>query len=396
MTRLPVPAQAALLALAVAAGLAAAAPLAQACSVPVHRYALERWPPEPYEAVLFHRGALGGEVQKAVEALDAARDPAGAFPNLLLDRIDVDQPIPDRVKALWEAQAKPALPWLVVRYPAFREEGPVLWSGPLAAASVAALLDSPARREVVKRILAGTSAVWVLLEGGDTARDDAAAAKVEAQLRAIEKEFEPPALDPEDLDPFGPGRFRAPLPLRLAFSVLRVSRGDAAEKTLVDMLMRLAGDPPPAADQPVVFPVFGRGRALAALAGEDLEPDVLQEAAAFLAGPCSCQVKEMNPGMDLLMTANWDAIYDEPVVMEPEVPNLAAAGPAITEAAAAPRAEPATPGTPVPPSAPAPIGGAEPPRRLPGLLGVVLAGVVGVGVIAVVAATVFLRRRPPV
>ena len=35
--------------------------LAWACSVPVFRYALEMWPPDEYEVVLFHQGPLNKE-----------------------------------------------------------------------------------------------------------------------------------------------------------------------------------------------------------------------------------------------------------------------------------------------------------------------------------------------
>jgi len=34
----------------------AAAGVAHACQVPVFRYALERWTPDPYEAFVIHRG----------------------------------------------------------------------------------------------------------------------------------------------------------------------------------------------------------------------------------------------------------------------------------------------------------------------------------------------------
>jgi len=54
-------------------------------------------------------------------------------------------------------------------------------------------------------------------------------------------------------------------------------------------------------------PVFGRGRALTALSGFEVSANVLSQAAAFLCGACSCEVKEMNPGKDLLLAANWEA-----------------------------------------------------------------------------------------
>jgi hypothetical protein len=119
---------------------------------------------------------------------------------------------------------------------------------------------------------------------------------------------------------------------------------------------------------------------LGALSGKGLDEDALRDAAAFLAGPCSCRVKELNPGIDLLMTADWDAFVDGSAAAGPGVPNLAATAPALAGAAVVPAASAATPSA----------GG----RGIPGLLAVALAIVVGVGVIAVVAASWIQRSRP--
>ena len=35
--------------------------------------------------------------------------------------------------------------------------------------------------------------------------------------------------------------------------------------------------------------------------------DNIRETIYFLTGPCGCEIKMMNPGVDLLMAANWDA-----------------------------------------------------------------------------------------
>jgi LPXTG-motif cell wall-anchored protein len=51
---------------------------------------------------------------------------------------------------------------------------------------------------------------------------------------------------------------------------------------------------------------------------------VVADAAAFLAGPCSCQVKAQNPGMDLPLAAAWDSVFAEVVYQEVELPPLAA------------------------------------------------------------------------
>src|SRR5258708_5471919 len=44
---------------------------ASACSVPVFRYALERWSPESYTAWVLHPGPLRSPQKEAIEALDA-------------------------------------------------------------------------------------------------------------------------------------------------------------------------------------------------------------------------------------------------------------------------------------------------------------------------------------
>jgi hypothetical protein len=58
---------------------------------------------------------------------------------------------------------------------------------------------------------------------------------------------------------------------------------------------------------PIVFPMFGRGRVLDALIGPQIDKDVIEDACAFLIGPCSCIVKNQNPGIDMVMAVDWEA-----------------------------------------------------------------------------------------
>ena len=51
--------------------------LAWACSVPVFRYALELWPPDEYEVVLFHQGSLTEEQKQLIEGKRADFDQRG-------------------------------------------------------------------------------------------------------------------------------------------------------------------------------------------------------------------------------------------------------------------------------------------------------------------------------
>ena len=99
------------------------------------------------------------------------------------------------------------------------------------------------------------------MESGDAKANDEAAALVQQQIKELEKTLELPELtaSPDD-------EVRSALPLTVAFSVLRVSRDDPKEQLLIQMLL---GSEPDLRErtEPMVFPVFGRGRALFALVG---------------------------------------------------------------------------------------------------------------------------------
>jgi hypothetical protein len=116
------------------------------------------------------------------------------------------------------------------------------------------------------------------------------------------------------------------LPVKVSFSVLRLSRSEPAERPLVTMLLKsesgLTGT--------VAFPVFGRGRSLWPLAGAGLIPQSINDAGVFLTGACSCEAKEFNPGFDLLFATDWEAGLsgDAPIpfpplpVLKPRPPEL--------------------------------------------------------------------------
>jgi hypothetical protein len=56
----------------------------------------------------------------------------------------------------------------------------------------------------------------------------------------------------------------------------------------------------------MLFGVFGRGHIIEPFVGRGISHDNMLELAAFMGGPCSCEVKETAPGTDLLMACNWD------------------------------------------------------------------------------------------
>jgi hypothetical protein len=264
-----------------------------ACSLPVFRSALETWEADRYPAVVFSQGLLSTDAQALLKSLQ--KGPS----NLSVTVVDVDKPAsPDALK-LWQAHGSPALPWLAASYFQGRT---VAWTGALDAAGLETLLDSPARKQLLDQLLGGVTAVWVLLESGDAARDDKVAEFLQKQSVELSKRLKL-AVGPDD------PQLRSGVPLKLEFSVVRVARTAPEEKFFVAQLLQPALNPQPdnlESVQPMVIPVFGRGRALPAIAEKDLLPKALSDAAGFLISACSCTAKDLTPGTNLLIAADWE------------------------------------------------------------------------------------------
>ena len=339
-----------------AAAVLSCAGLAWACNVPVFRFALERWRPDAYRAVLLHRGELTAADREQIAILEQQQE--NSLANLTLRTIDVSQldaaaGTNNEDAELWAALGEATLPTLVVQYPAALKIQRPVWAGTPSREASRGLIDSPARQELVRRLADGETAVWLLLESGNREADDAAAKLLEEELARLEQDLKLPELTtaPEDA-------LLASTPLKVAFSLLRVRRDDPAEQTLVAMLL---GSEPDLAERtdPMAFPIYGRGRALWGLIGPGITARNIADSAGFLVGPCSCEVKELNPGFDLLLSADWDTLLSDSGIpltavatetkqpAEPELVPIPAGTPPAAKAAVAPPGSSVTVNRPV-------------------------------------------------
>ncbi len=278
-------------------------PSVDACSVPVFRWALERWQADHYELLVFHEKALSEEDQAALRALEQrAKDPK-APANLEVHDIDVTHPIDDRYEAAWKQAQGVPLPMCFLLYPRNAHIAKPVWTGPLSELRLNALMNSPVRRELAKRILDGQSGVWLFLRSGDQANDEVVAKLLSEQVELANKTLRLPDLT-------GDETLEGPDPpdvsnLRVEFSVIALKRDDPEEAMLVQMLL---GSEPDLREyrEPMAFPVYGRGRVLYALVGKGINPDTIMKANAFLIGECACEIKAQNPGSDLIMPVDWE------------------------------------------------------------------------------------------
>ena len=247
---------------------------ATACTIPVFRYALDRWDADPFRLVVSGPVAAERETLKLLAPLRG-----NGIANVVVE---------ERGAAAAE-QASLLFPG----------DDAAVWKGTIDAAAIETLIDSPARRELIARLLAGDSVVWVV---APQAADAADAERIAARLRFLEQVAELPVQDPDDPDSrLGPGP-----PLQLKFSVLRCRPDDPAERAFVRMLAGPAHAELVEQGTSFAAAVFGRGRVLGVWPLADLDDRTLEDATLFLTGRCSCRMKDGNPGWDLLLKVDWE------------------------------------------------------------------------------------------
>src|SRR3954470_10499207 len=75
-----------------------------ACSVPVFRYALERWPADRFSGVVFVNGKLSDGQDEVLANIVRAADAPAAGLNLQIVKVDVSGEIPKKYLRLWREQ----------------------------------------------------------------------------------------------------------------------------------------------------------------------------------------------------------------------------------------------------------------------------------------------------
>jgi hypothetical protein len=249
---------------------------AYACTIPVFRYALDRWEADKFELVLPIGSSERPELSDLLRphranstanlSIVTSKDPTAANSELRTARLG----------------------------------GQAVWGGELNATSLDQILDSPARQKILSKILAGDSVIWVIAQS-NSPEDLAEADRIEKRLRFLEQVAALPIQDPNDPDSqLGPGP-----DLQLKFTTLRLDRNNPSETLLLKMLAGPSGDFDHASTS-FAAAVFGRGRVLGAWPLEQLDDAALEDASMFLIGRCSCRVKDQNPGWDILMNVDWE------------------------------------------------------------------------------------------
>jgi hypothetical protein len=277
--------------------------IATACNIPVFRYALERWKSDDYEIVVYYSGKLGAEDEAMVAKLEAASTNNGGTTNANLVQVAIDtEKDADRMEA-WRVIAektKATLPYLTVQLKSASARTIDAWHGSMEDAKRFEIVDSPARREIAKRLLGGHSIVWIVIKSNDEKENANVIELLKEQCLALESYIKLP----EGIGAPG-SELYAEVPLFVKFSYIEIDSNNPDERLLIHLIQNFHSD---ATDAKLTFiaPVFGRGRLLEVIPSNDFNADLMRDLSMFMSGACSCQVKDRNPGIDLLMSRDWD------------------------------------------------------------------------------------------
>jgi hypothetical protein len=306
------------------------ATLATACQVPVFRYALERWESDSYRLFVVTPKALDAAQTKLLTDFTKQSQHA----NLQLNILNTSKLTDAQLWKLPSIDTSVTSSQLALYPPTSHPNKSPIVTLPLTRENLNITLQSPIRKKIVKHIISGSSCVWLVLYQGDLKKAQSIQAKLNTHLQKVEKTIHIPdgiigteerhkITDSTDLEDV----LRSSIPLKIAFTSLLIDRNDPAEKTFIATL--LANSPPAITQngETLIIPIFGRGRQLPPMPASRLAYSSILNGCQYLCGACSCQVKEQNPGFDLLINENWPShLTTGLAVIDKTLPPLEGAG----------------------------------------------------------------------
>jgi hypothetical protein len=293
----------------------ATASLALACSTPVFRYAIERWEADPYQLMVFTNGELTEAQQQVVSEFKIYERYGFRQPPLLVEQHDISA-LSNTASAVWaDVSSNRAAPCVALLYPEAMHTDATVWNDDLTTNTLNRIVMSPARLETARRLLAGDSAVWLLIKGSDAEQTRTIHEMLDAKLRELETTVK------YNEDFLALAKEAGTEPPKLKFSILEIDRNNPQEALLIAMLTKVSPDVA-SHSGPIVVPVFGQGRAAVLMMDEYIAGQYIENVVQFLTGACPCEVKSMNPGFDLLIPVDWVGGITQEYVFDAQLPPL--------------------------------------------------------------------------
>jgi len=208
---------------------------------------------------------------------------------------------------------------IILKYPADKRIKNIVWEAPLSIQNLDKIMNSPAREEFVDKILNGDSLVFLLLEGSNSKQNNRIANVILTNISLLENKIKLPHeytdISKEDLKIYDTN-------IVFKLSMMRLSRTNLQEKVFINILTKSLPKSIYKQSDPIVFPVFARGRMLSAFREKDVNYKTLRRACEYVAGECSCEIKSGNPGFDIFIPTGWDFEKNKSLISNIVLPPL--------------------------------------------------------------------------
>lgn len=306
------------------AQVSAPAASAEPASAPAaaSRVGFWKWKPDYYRAVVIYNAENPVESDEGLKAIQAKTEDKTRSLNLSLRKIDVTDKanIDEKTTEVLKIAEPEKFPFTIIYFPENSDVENPLWTGHVTLEEADTVADSPARREIARRLLKGESAVWLLIESGVEYKDYRILKLLSEEIKNIGSN---PSGGETPVPPKTDGAKEENKPGKhVKMSIMRISRDDTAEKSLLNMLNFIEPEIMNVSNEPVLVPVYARGRVLELFPNDEINRDNIRNTIGLLAGENIDRETGLKTGTALLLSVNWDGFTDRKLSIDEELPAL--------------------------------------------------------------------------
>ncbi|MFZ2657499.1 MAG: hypothetical protein WAX69_21365 [Victivallales bacterium] len=302
-------------------------------SAPLFQLGLRKWETDTYKAVVIYSGEHPVGKEQGISFIEGRIQNKVKTLNLEILKVDINDKsmIDEKTNGILKTFKPDRLPFTVIYFPAVSDVEIPLWAGYLTFPAAGFICDSPARREIARRLLKGDNAVWLLVDSGNEEADANAYRMLSGELRQASGVIPEPSQANGNLGTIPEENsvvpaLNVPVPTPMKMSIVRISKDDKSEMILLEMLNCMEPEIMSNKDNPVLVPVYGRGRILEILSSDEVDSENVRTAIHKLSDPCAGGLKDPDSGSDMLMSVNWNAFVKDELSVDKDLPALKAFG----------------------------------------------------------------------
>ena len=281
-----------------------------------------KWKPDFYRAVVIYNAENPVESDEGFNAIQAKTEDKIKSLNLSIRKFDltnkanIDEKTAEALKLLENVK----FPFTFIYLPENSDVDNPLWTGHMSLEEADTVADSPARREIARRLLYGEAVVWLLIESGIEYKDYRILKLLAEEIKNIgtkNPDSDTPSSTGTEVDKKGNNLGK---PVKM--SIIRISRDEVAEKILLNILSGIEPEIMNVSNEPVLVPIYGRGRILNLISNDEINRENIRNMIGFFVGGSPDRDKNVKPGTVLLLSVNWEEFAKEKLSVDEALPAL--------------------------------------------------------------------------